>query len=178
MSFANLFLPKECLAENPWEIDPVNRETWVDCQYKKAKINSYTGAIVLLILMILTVFYLYYIDNKFWAIVAGLVGVLLLIGTLFTAPWWAGRKAGMEFDQFDMKWQRLLKDNNGDTAKTREIFGREKLKQQEIASQYAIADANRSRAPVSASSGFAAGFGAALGNAVFSSKKGENEESL
>lgn len=33
--YSQLFLPKECVLDDPWDLDPPNREIWVNCAYKK-----------------------------------------------------------------------------------------------------------------------------------------------
>lgn len=167
MSLVNLFLPKECLVENFWESDPVvTKEQWSECARKKALFGYIIAAIILVIILIITVWYFIHTSNKTGLIVTGITG-LLLLGILAFQPWWASKKAEMNYDRDKMKWDELVKSNNGDTGKARQIMGEEQLKRDANASRWALANATSNRSSNSGlGTGLAAGIGFSLGEKI------------
>lgn len=140
MNIYNTVLPKECLLEDPWDLNPPDRDTWVNCAYLRSTYATYVNVIAILIVTIILCIVLYFKGEIMQLAIVCVIGTILLMAVLKN-PWWESTKAGMVFDKFKMEWDTELKVNNGDVQKTREIFINRKLKEREIGAYSNIAGA-------------------------------------
>lgn len=124
MSINDLFISKECLSVDPWDMEPLDRERWVNCAYLKSRNSSIAFAIILVFTMLIMGYY-YYIQNETSSLIMlGVIGTIIggfTIYGMLTASYYAG----MRFDRYKQVLDAELKITNDPQKARANVIDRE-----------------------------------------------------